>query len=286
MRSVSKFAVALALGGVACSPNSGGNGSGSAGQPGADDDDTPTTGAVTTSATTDVVDGSGTDSSGNASATLTTTDGVTTNDPPSTDDGDTTDGGSTDTGMGTTTDDPPPEQELLQNADFGTCGTPLWCADFESGSPFAQILWMQECFVADLTPPFALVELEADIATIAGTLDSVSVEVYDNTGDGPGGLLADQEVPVGTLAEGLHTITLDPPLTIGQQEICIGITGGGFEGALGIRTSDSSTDNVSYFEMDPFITEGVCYVPDWLDQTDIMGVEVGNWCIRGTIETL
>lgn len=291
MKGLWIIVVALGGGALACSPNTGGQGTGGGGQPGGNDDGTSTGGDDNTGP--QISDGVG-DASGSAtqggSATGTTTDDPVTTDPADTTDG--TDPGSTTMGddegqESSTTDEPPPQQELLEHADFASCGLPVWCLDGD-GFPVTQDMWMQQCFSATLEPPFALTELELRVDEIFGNLSGFEVEVYayNPAAGGPGDFpLASQSHPPGDLNVGLNTITLDPPLMIEQQDICIGVRSDGIgSGALGVSLSMTHVPNTSYFQL--FTGGGgACDLPDWVNHTglDLNGFTPGNWCIRGTI---
>ncbi|MEM7156188.1 MAG: hypothetical protein AAF799_25265 [Myxococcota bacterium] len=183
------------------------------------------------------------------------------------------------------TGEPEPMQQVLEHHDFSACEFPLWCIMYgDINEPAGQQQWMQECFEADLPTPFVLREFEFSVWGFEGDLDDLSIQVRENGGTGPGALLAEQEFDEDSLHRGLNTITLDPPLVIDRQEICIGIASPNPEGALGVSVSEASfVHETSYFQLDAW---GGCNVSWWMDVMDVDVADLGNWCIRATIETM
>lgn len=181
--------------------------------------------------------------------------------------------------------EPEPTEQILEHHDFSACENPLWCSYYDNiDEPIWQQQWMQECFEAELPSPFVLREFEFYVWGYAGDLDDLSIEVHGNDGTGPGVLLAEQEFDPDDLKRGLNTIVLDPPLVIDQQDICVGIASPNPEGALGISMSATSfIDDASYFQLDSW---GGCNVHSWTDVTDVQSAELGNLCMRATIETM
>ena len=93
---------------------------------------------------------------------------------------------------------------------------------------------------------------------------------------------AEQAFLASDLSPGLNALTMNPPLSIEQQEVCIGVASPNPMGALGISVNESSLlDDRSYLRME---RGGGCTFPDWVDTIDLGTNPDGNWCIRALIE--
>ncbi|MCA9654376.1 MAG: hypothetical protein KC501_30930 [Myxococcales bacterium] len=283
--------VGLGLVALACSPNASSAGSGSGGRPaeGGDELDSGVTEGATSMAGTGLGDADGTGMVTAGDDPPAPGDGATMP-PAETGDSDptaTTSGGE---GMGeeSSSGDPQPMQEVLSRANFAGCSDPLWC--IIGSNPYNPVsnqqMWMQECFQATLPAPFLLRELQFDVGMTTPGIDDVRVQVYGYGGaSGPGELIEERSFAALSLMNGINTVTLVPPIVVPNQAVCIGVAAPGLDGALGITVDESSLVNdVSFFQLD---TPGMgCDTMGWTDVIDIDPTTEGNWCIRGTIETM
>ncbi len=279
-----RWGIALSLGSLACSLNSGGaGGSANSGQVG-DGGEATTTETSTQGATeagdTGVADGAGTGGGETSQGSTGPGPDPMTTMPP---DGDSSGGdGPPDSGEEGSTGEPvpPPEQETLARSDFNDCSVPFWCI-YDPGNPFEgppnQQFSAQECFNATLTPPFELRELDFVVGGINGNVDDVRVRVYARNGsNGRGALLAEQAV--GPAVMGVNAVDLTPPLVIEQQDICIGVVSQTGNAALGVAMDETiAQNNVSFFRVSGDCNWG------WTDVYDVESNPTGNWCIHGLI---
>lgn len=164
--------------------------------------------------------------------------------------------------------------ESVQNDD-GVCVEEIGCSngDGTSGNPNEIV----ECFTSTLTPPFALNEVSYEVGVNPGAPVELFVEVYEWTGTGLPGVVADSAaLPAGELTPGTHTVVLATPLTVTTQAFCIGING--YDATDGYRLMKSQTTSVAGSS---FIRAPTCGANDFVSMADI-GFP-GNWCIRGVI---
>ncbi len=186
--------------------------------------------------------------------------------------------------------EPMAEEEELGRANFGGCNQPLWCyAGGNINNPAGGAIWAQECFRADMEPPFELVEVEAVIRGMSPELFNIELQVYERSGSG-GPMsqqpLATRMIPREDLSIGVNTITLESPIELDRQRFCIGLAAPdeGLFGSLGVSVDPGSqVDDVSYFRIEG---NGGCWLPQWTDVIDDEPNPSGNWCIRGTVREL
>lgn len=176
-------------------------------------------------------------------------------------------------------------QEVLERAEFGRCAQPLWCYMSEIETPANTPIWPQECFTATFEPPFELVEVQVVLRGLGDEIEDVELEVFERTVNGPGALIGSQPLDASALFIGTNTLVVDPPLTIEQQEICIGFAAPDPEPAraLGVSVSPAFTEaEASYVRMGG---GGPCLIRDWSDVVELQTMPSGNWCIQGTIRS-
>jgi len=178
------------------------------------------------------------------------------------------------------------ETEFLQQQPGKTCDKPLWCYTDDLFNPVGGPIWIQECFTADMAPPFVLTRIEYQLAARDAELGPFQFELraFDVPSQSPGEILYSQEVnPDSEAIVGTNQILMDIPPTLESQHFCVGFSTElpKLKSALGVAiATESNLAASSYFR---FEGDGRCSVPDWADIIAFKPNPTGNWCLSAEI---
>jgi hypothetical protein len=176
--------------------------------------------------------------------------------------------------------------EHLQNAPFATCSEPLWCFASSPNNPQGNPTHGQECFDAQVAPPYVVGSVTVHIAQLVDQLSDVDLVVYAPAGLAPTEPpIYVESVPVDALVEGANVIALSETVVVPTSRVCVGLRSNGFglSGALGMAIdTQSQIPDVSYLSL---MGLQACDIPELTEVIGLAPMPSGNWCISAEIES-
>ncbi|KAL3919488.1 MAG: hypothetical protein SGILL_003727 [Bacillariaceae sp.] len=164
----------------------------------------------------------------------------------------------------------------------GTCSGPsngVGCAsesqEMQGGNP-NDIVNCFDVTTLGLTAPFELKAVRFWVGDSSLPPADLSIQVWQRSADGAGPSdtnLYNQDL-VGYIP-GANTATLTTPLTVTDQEFCVGVKSASMTDGLRIQTDSGTTDGASY------IKSPRCGLPDFTSLNEIAGP--GDFCIEAMV---